>query len=115
MPSNKLKMMKTKYMLLLTLSFSLLACSDDEQEDKVHELNKDGAVESEIVVEHLNDSLDVVLTKHKVWKEGKNIKSIVYKDTVSALGYTNVEAENSEGETQLATVKKDYEVFITVK
>jgi len=34
---------------------------------------------------------------------------------VPALGLLNTEGENSGGETQHVSVKKDYQIFITVK
>jgi hypothetical protein len=91
------------------------SCSDDTNEDVVQTVNKNGSIESAVTVEHLDSTHDVLLTKHVVWNKGASEKTIVYRDTVPALGYENVVAENSDGDTKKLTKQKDYEIFITVK
>ena len=100
---------------MLASSILITSCSDEKNEDITQEINKNGSIESSITVEHLDSLYDVLITKHNVWTNGATNKSIVYRDTVIALGQTNTTAENSSGEKQNVAVKKDYEIFITVK
>lgn len=101
-----------KSLTIITIIFSLLSCTNDvEEEDIVNKVPKDGAVESDIKVEHLNDSLDILITQYKVWKSGTVVKNGSTSDTIPSLGYKDVYDENNNQRR----VKKDYDVFITVK
>ena len=93
----------------------LLSSCDEKNEDITQDINKNGSIESAITIEHADSLHDVLITKHNVWTNGAISKSIVYRDTVLALGQMTTDAENKEGETQKVAVKKDYEIFITVK
>ena len=104
-----------KILSAITLGAIILTSCDDKNEDITQDINKNGAIESAITIEHADSLHDVLITKHNVWTSGVISKSIVYRDTVLALGYMKAEAENQEGETQKVAVKKDYEIFITVK
>jgi hypothetical protein len=42
-------------------------------------------------------------------------KTVEYRDTIPALGTEDRLAENKEGDTRNVSVKKDYEIYITVK
>ena len=84
-------------------------------EDKVNEVKKNGAIETSIQVDHLNDSLDVLVSTNKVWAHNVLVKTTMHRDTVPGLGIATEEAENDEGETKNVTLKKDYELYITVK
>ena len=97
------------------ISFS--SCKEEEKsnEDLTNTVNKNGSVETSVTVHHLDSLNDILVTKHKVWHAGNISKDISYSDTIPALGMENKSVKNSAGESQQATVKKDYEIFITVK
>lgn len=99
---------------LVTTSVALHACAE-KNEDITPTVNKNGAVETAVTIEHLDTLHDVLLTKHTVWLHGDPYKKIEYRDTVPALGIENTTAENEAGDTKTVQVKKDYEIFITVK
>ena len=92
-----------------------LAFNGCGNEDETRQVNKEGAIESELTVAHLNDRQDVLTTTHRIWVAGKNSQVIVHKDTIPSLGVINTEAENKDGGTQTVPVKKDYEFYVTVK
>jgi hypothetical protein len=94
--------------------FSFTSCSDDK-DDITNEINKAGSIESSVTVEHLSDSSDVLITKHIIWSKFNLNREVYYRDTIPALGYTDTQAENEDGDTKNVSVKKDYEVYITVK
>lgn len=97
----------------LLLFFS---CDDKKQnEDITQTVNKSGSVETAVQIEHLDSLYDVLITTHKIWAQNQEIKTIIYRDTLPALGTEHTSAENAEGETKNVQVKKDYEIFITVK
>jgi len=105
-------MKKMIFYLILPLSMlAFQACN----EDKVKEVQKNGAIETSIQVDHLNDSLDVMITTNKVWAHNVLAKTIIHRDTLPALGLTHQEAENDNGDTKEVYLKKDYELYITVK
>lgn len=109
--------MKNKVFKILGLiSFSILVCvSCDENDDNVKEISKNGSVETVMSVDHLNGNQDIIKTSHKVWVKNILVKNIIHTDTVPSLGLTTEDGENSDGDTRKVTVKKDYEIFITVK
>jgi hypothetical protein len=43
------------------------------------------------------------------------VRTITRRDTLPSLGTTTQEAENDAGDTQMATIPKEYEVFVTLK
>ncbi len=99
----------------IVLSIIIFSCTEKKQEDLTNEVNKNGSVESSVSVNHLDSTNDVLITKHTVWVKGNKLKDIEHRDTVPSLGKVNTTAENSEGDTKTVEVKKDYEIFITVK
>jgi hypothetical protein len=107
--NNLLKTMSCLALLTFT------ACGEEKKEsdDRVQtkDISKDGAIETVVSTEHLNDTFDIMITTHKIWKNNAQIKEVIYRDTLPALGKTNL--ENTEGESK--TVNKDYEFYITVK
>jgi len=109
----------TKALLIVGMiglvSCGLVSCGDDKKEDVTDTVNRAGAVETAVTVQHADSTHDVLLTTHKVWTDYKEYKTIVYRDTIPALGIEHATAENSDGDTQKVNVKKDYEIFITVK
>ena len=112
-------MNKMKPILLVALVGAalllMMSCNDKPKEDLTNDVNKAGSVESSITVEHLDSLHDVLVTKHKVWANMQEFKNIEYRDTLPSLGITHTEAENKDGDTKNVSVKKDYEIFITVK
>lgn len=108
-------MKKIKFSLLVLGGLALTACNSKEsKEDEVSSVNKKGAIETELSVQHL-DSTDVLITKHKIWKNDKLFKEIIKRDTIPSLGDTIQAQEDDAGISQVAKAKKDYEFFITVQ
>ncbi|MBL1221794.1 hypothetical protein JET18_13160 [Chryseobacterium sp. L7] len=106
-------MKKIKLCLLSVGILAFTACKK-EKEDEVNNVDKSGSVETVLSVEHL-DTADVLITKHKIWKNKKLFKEIVKKDTIPSLGDTLVGGEDNDGNSHIAKTKKDYEFFITVQ
>ena len=98
------------YFPILVLLIS--ACGND---DIVKEISKDGAIETTIEVVHLDAGNDIINTIHNVWIKNQLVKTNVHSDTIPTLGSAIEDAENSNGETQKVVLRKDFEVFITVK
>ena len=95
--------------------FFLFSCEDKQNEDITQSVNKSGSIETAVQVEHLDSLHDVLITSHKVWADNHEVKTIFYRDTLPSLGKINTTAENADGDTKNVHVKKDYEIFITVK
>jgi len=100
--------------VMLICSVVFVSC-DDEKSDLTDAVNKGGSIESSVTVEHADSTHDILITRHKVWSNFKEFKTIEYRDTLPALGIHNTIAENENGDTKNVSVKKDYEIFITVK
>ena len=97
----------------LLLFFS---CGEKKQnEDITNTVNKNGSIETAVQVEHLDSIHDILITTHKIWAQNNEVKTIFYLDTLPALSMENTTAENTKGDTKNVTLKKDYEIFITVK
>ena len=101
--------------IIVTVTFSMLVFMSCEDDDKVQEISKNGSIETVMSVDHLNDRFDIVKTSHKIWIKNILVKNIIHTDTIPALGLTTENGENSDGDTRSVTLKKDYEIFITVK
>ena len=101
---------------LLFLGFmSITACNDSEnKEDEVQNVDKKSAIETELSVQHI-DTADILVTKHKIWKNNKLFKEIIKRDTIPSLGDTLQMVEDVEGNEHNTKVKKDYEFYITVQ
>jgi hypothetical protein len=89
--------------------------SSSEPEDQGKTLDKDGSVETAISVQHADSTHDILLTSHKIWIKNKEYTTIVHRDTIPTLDSLNTNAENDNGNTTQVRVKKDYQLFITVK
>jgi hypothetical protein len=89
--------------------------SSPSDEDQGTALEKDGSVETAISVQHADSTHDIILTSHKVWIKNKEYTTIVHQDTIPTLDSTNTTAENGNGDTRQVKLKKDYQIFITVK
>ncbi len=97
--------------MLLVFATLLTACGKKDNEDIVNEVPKDGSIETNIGVEHLNDSLDILVTNYKIYKNSNTNKVIVKRDTIPALGTTKVKDDKDQEQI----IKKDYNIFITIK
>jgi hypothetical protein len=101
--------------VFICICFFSIACSNEENEDKTKEIDKDGALESAIQVTHIDSLHDVVTTTYSVWEKGIQTKQISHSDTIPSLGYElKIGSDDNENELQ-AKAPKDYEIFITVK
>jgi hypothetical protein len=99
------------YLIMPVCILAFQACN----EDKVNQVQKNGAIETSIQVDHLNDSLDVLISTNKIWAHNVLVKTTIHKDTLPSLGIASEEAENDNGDTKNVTLRKDYEIYITVK
>ena len=104
-----------KLRLLLVVVTSALAFQACNNEDKVKTVSKNGSIETSITVDHLSDSLDVLISTNLVWVHNKLVKTTIHADTIPALDVVMEEAENENGETKNVVLQKDYELYITVK
>jgi hypothetical protein len=93
----------------------LLASCGSKNEDQVDTVDRSGSVETSVSIQHADSTHDVILTTHKVWVDFKQYATVEHRDTVPALGMLSTVAENDDGDTQKVRVKKDYQLFITVK
>jgi len=107
-------MYSTRKIWLLAGLVSLGSCND-KKEDETNTVNKAGAIETSVTVQHADSTHDVVLTTHKIWVNFNEYKTVVHQDTVPALGIAETEGENADGDTKKVSVPKDYEIYITVK
>ena len=107
---------KTIFKILALILFSgLVPAGCNDEEDKLQEISKNGSIETVLSVDHLNDQFDIVKTSHKIWVKNVLVKNILHTDTIPTLGVTTENGENSEGDTSNVTIKKDYEIYITIK
>lgn len=106
-------------LILFTIALNSMvvfsSCKDKKNEDITNTINKNGSVETAVTVEHLDSLHDILVTKHAVWVKGNQFKTLEYRDTVPALGMEMKNVENSDGQAKNIEVKKEYEIFITVK
>ncbi|WP_415324991.1 hypothetical protein [Chryseobacterium sp. MMS23-Vi53] len=108
-------MRKIQIAFLLLGLMSVTACNDKEtKEDEVNSVDKKSSIETELSVQHI-DTADVLITKHKIWKNNKLFKEIIKRDTIPSLGDTLQVVEDESGNEHNANVKKDYEFYITVQ
>jgi len=106
---------KIKYYFLVLGVISLVACNEKEaKEDEVSSVDKKASIETELSVQHI-DTADVLITKHKVWKDNKLVKEIVKRDTIPGLKDSIMEVGDKDGYENTTNVKKDYEFYITVQ
>ncbi|MBY0480060.1 MAG: hypothetical protein K2Q21_01795 [Chitinophagaceae bacterium] len=94
----------------------LFSCDEPQKnEDITNDVNKSGAIESAVKVQRLDSLHDILITTHAVWVNNSILKNIEYRDTLPSLGEHYTTAENQDGDTKQVRVKKDYEIYITVK
>ncbi len=105
-----------KRFLAPALLVLLAACQNNQPpEDITDAVDRNGSVESQIYVDELGDSLRVLVTSHKVWVGGNEVKTIEHRDTVPYLPPTQEVAENDNGDEALVQTPGKYKVYITVK
>ncbi len=110
-------MKRNSFRLVWLMTIGLLifsSCEEKENEDLTPEVNKNGAVETSVSVEHGDSLHDVLITKHIIWNKGVTAGTFEHRDTVPALGLSN-NVKDESGSEKNVTVKKEYEIFITVK
>ncbi len=100
-----------KILLLIFVGFSLASCKDEPKQDLQQTVNKEGAIETQISIEHIDNQQDVLVSTNKIWLKNNLYKEIVHRDTVPSVG--DFSETNDKGEQ--VTGKKDYELYITVK
>lgn len=88
---------------------------DSSSEDKTQTVDRNGSVETALSVIHADSTHDVILTTYKVWVRDTAYATITHRDTVPALDSMSTEAGNDNGDTKPIRVKRDYQLFITVK
>jgi hypothetical protein len=84
-------------------------------DDKTQAIDRNGSVETAVSVEHADSTHDVINTSHKVWLHDSVYATLHYRDTIPALDSVTTEGEDNTGNTKSLRVKKDYQIFITVK
>jgi hypothetical protein len=104
-----------KNLLSVIVVALLFSACEQKNDDKVKAVDKTGSVEMKVAINHLNEDQDVMRTEKVFWVKGAAVRSIVNLDTVPALGSTREVAENADGEDTTVSIKKNYQIFITVK
>jgi len=107
--------MKRIQITFLLLLIGIIACEEKEyKEDEVNSIDKKASIETELSVQHI-DTADVLITRHKIWKDKKLFKEIIKRDTIPSLGDTLMESEDKNGVVHKDHTRKDYEFYITVQ
>ena len=117
MPGKARAIIAVLVILLIIAVGVIIASSADPspKEDEGAIVDKNGSVETAISVQHADSAHDVILSSHKVWVKDSIYRTIIHRDTVPALDSLTTEAESGGGDTSSVRVKKDYQLFITVK
>ncbi|TDO24364.1 hypothetical protein [Pedobacter duraquae] len=106
--------MSSKLTALCALLLVFASCAE-KNDDKVKTVDQNGSVEMKVGISHLNDSLDIMKTENIFWIKGMAVKKVIRLDTIPSLGSTKEVAENTKGDDTTVTIKKNYQIFITVK
>ena len=104
--------------LLSSLFFS--SCDDDknedeERDDRVKTVEKDGSVEVVFNSRKLDETRDIIETKKTFWAKNVKIKEKIELDTVPSLGKIKAQGTDSLGKELTGEVKKEYEFYVTIK
>jgi hypothetical protein len=102
-----------KLLFMNFITFILFFSCEEQNEDIVQEIYKDGSIETIVSVKH-EKNYDVLTTTHKVWVNNNLNKTIIKHDTLPTLVITKQEVEDESGNVQMLSVPKDYEFYITV-
>ena len=112
----------TRFLTIASLFTVVLfaACGENDEpanDDKVEtkDISHDGSIETLLATEHLDSLRDVLITTHKIWKNGVVAAETRHVDTLPALGVTAQQAADANGNATTAVGRKDYEFYITVK
>jgi uncharacterized lipoprotein NlpE involved in copper resistance len=108
-------MVKVKFKMAIAVVAIIVIGCNEKNEDVTNTVDKSGSVETVVHIAHLDTLHDELVTTHKVWVKQNVFKTVEYRDTIPALGNESTEAENEDGDTKKVSVKKDYEIYITVK
>jgi hypothetical protein len=110
-------MLRKSTYILLALVCTLSACDDEPTNDLVQSggIDRNGAVETAISIDHLDDQFDIITTTHKAWVNGAEYRTFVHKDTLPSLGSSVEDVKTKEGNEKTTSIRKDYESYITVK
>ena len=93
----------------------LLSSCNNENEDQVKQVDKNGGIEVSLSTQHIDSLKDLLTTHYIIWRKGTKVQEFDKRDTVPSLGQFITEGEKDNGDTQDVRVKKDYEFFVTVK
>ena len=104
-----------KILTIISLFILCISCNNGNNEDKTKTIEKDGSIETTLSITHLSDSFDILRTEKNIWLHNQLVKTIVTNDTIPALGNTTEVGENSNGDDTTVSIKKNYQIFITVK
>lgn len=99
---------------IVAATFLIVSCNN-KNEDVTAAVNKSGSVETAVHINHIDSSYDELITTHKIWVKQNVFKTVEYRDTIPALGNEPTQAENDNGDTKNVSIKKEYEIYITVK
>ncbi len=110
-------MKKFVYTIAILTSLMLLSSCEEQNEDLVQEINKNGSVQLDINIEHVpNDTTkDVVKGVYNCWKNGKIYNSYIVVDTIPSLGSDYAEIEDDNENVKKVKFQKEYELYINVK
>lgn len=115
------KSFKTTFFLLSMLlsPFVFSSCDDnkedEEREDRVKTIEKDGSVEVVFNSRKLDETHDIIETKKTFWVKNEKVKEKIELDTVPSLGKIKAEGTDSLGKELTGEVKKEYEFYVTIK
>ena len=118
--SSKIYCMKYSTILFVfSVMLTLVACGDSEKnnDDKVQtkDISRDGAIETVVTTEHLNDSTDLLVTTHKIWKNNLMIKETRHADTLPSLGTMQSEYTHSPSGSCIRRIDIDRIIHILRK
>lgn len=96
-----------------------ISCSKNKENkeyksDEVNSVDRKASIETQLSVKH-DSASDILITRHKIWKDGQLAKEITTYDTLPSLGDTLIEAAHVSGGTATGKTKRDYEFYITVQ
>lgn len=99
-----------------TASLAIISCnkSKEYKNDEVNSVDRKASIETQLSVRH-DSASDILITKHKIWKNEQLAKEITTYDTIPSLGDTIIEAAHISGGSATGKAKKDYEFYITVQ